>query len=94
MIPRFFSRRVLNLFSIRQQDFFRKRRARQRAAELRRAAELMEDRTLLATITWDGGAGSFNWNDTDNWDTDSIPTALDDAVLGDLASLTFTHQSA
>ena len=38
--------------------------------ELRRELEALEDRTTPATVTWDGGAGTFDWNDAANWDTD------------------------
>ncbi|MFK7971152.1 MAG: T9SS type A sorting domain-containing protein [Bacteroidia bacterium] len=34
-----------------------------------------------ATVTWDGGAGTNNWTDAMNWDTDALPTASDDADL-------------
>jgi hypothetical protein len=47
--------------------------------------EPLEDRCLLATIAWDGGVGSFNWQDDLNWDTDTLPGAADDAFIGDLA---------
>ncbi len=46
--------------------------------------EVLEERALLATVTWDGGASTFNWNDALNWDTNSLPTAADDAVVPDL----------
>ena len=51
-----------------------------------KGVEHLEDRSLLASILWDGGAGTFHWNDGDNWDTDSVPTAADDVTIGDLAS--------
>lgn len=34
-----------------------------------------------ATVTWDGGAGTNNWTDPLNWDTDALPTASDDVDL-------------
>lgn len=34
-----------------------------------------------ATVTWDGGAGTSNWSDASNWDTESLPTATDDVVI-------------
>ncbi|WP_020474715.1 LamG-like jellyroll fold domain-containing protein [Zavarzinella formosa] len=41
----------------------------------------LEDRSNPAIVTWDGGAGTFNWTDPANWDTDRLPTADDDVVL-------------
>ncbi|MGR3810271.1 hypothetical protein [Jiulongibacter sp. NS-SX5] len=34
-----------------------------------------------STITWDGGAGSLNWSDANNWDSNSLPVAGDDVVI-------------
>jgi hypothetical protein len=44
----------------------------------------LERRTLLATVIWDGGAGTYNWGDKNNWSGDNLPTALDDVVINDL----------
>jgi hypothetical protein len=33
------------------------------------------------TVTWDGGAGTNNWIDALNWDTDEIPTTTDDVII-------------
>jgi hypothetical protein len=30
---------------------------------------------------WDGGAGTVNWGDANNWDTDGVPTATDNVEL-------------
>ena len=43
--------------------------------------EYLERRDLLALVSWDGGAGSFEWNDAQNWSTDSLPNANDDVEL-------------
>jgi hypothetical protein len=53
-------------------------------ANRRPTGEPLESRVVPATITWDGGAGTFNWQDPLNWDSNSLPTASDDAVIGDL----------
>ena len=53
---------------------------------LRPRFELLEERRVLATVTWDGGAGTTAWEDAANWSTDSLPTAADDVVIADLAS--------
>gem|GEM_PF-1749058 len=34
-----------------------------------------------ATVNWDGGAGTTNWMDAMNWDTDALPTTADDVYL-------------
>ena len=43
--------------------------------------ELLEDRTLLATVTWDGGAGTLNFGDALNWDNDVPPSPANDYVI-------------
>jgi len=45
------------------------------------AVEALEPRLVLATVTWDGGAGTSVWNDAANWDTDVVPTIADDVVI-------------
>jgi len=39
---------------------------------------------VLATVTWDGGAGDFTWLSAANWSNDTVPTSADDAVIPDL----------
>ncbi|MGR3810272.1 hypothetical protein [Jiulongibacter sp. NS-SX5] len=34
-----------------------------------------------ATITWDGGAGTHNWGDPANWDTNTLPAVGDDVII-------------
>jgi hypothetical protein len=36
---------------------------------------------MCATVTWDGGAATNNWNDANNWSNDTLPTSADDVVL-------------
>lgn len=36
---------------------------------------------LAATIKWDGGASTTNWNDANNWDGNAVPTSTDDVIL-------------
>ena len=56
--------------------------------------ELLEYRQLLATVTWDGGAGNFEWTNPQNWDTDSLPGPADDVIIPDLTpDATITHSS-
>lgn len=41
------------------------------------------------TKTWDGGAGTNQWTDGDNWSPDGVPSASDDVVIdgGDVVEL-------
>jgi hypothetical protein len=34
-----------------------------------------------ATVTWDGGAGTSNWEDDNNWSNNADPTSADDVVI-------------
>ena len=43
--------------------------------------EALEPRMLLATVTWDGGAGTDSWHDAMNWSGDVLPGPLDDVVI-------------
>lgn len=36
---------------------------------------------IIFVKTWDGGAGTSNWGDAANWNTDGVPTANDDVEL-------------
>ncbi len=38
--------------------------------------------SLCAQIQWDGGAGTTNWSDANNWDPDGLPTASDEVSIG------------
>ncbi len=58
----------------------RNRRVRRRKF----AIELLEHRRLLAIVTWDGGAGTLNWTDANNWDNNVIPATVDSVVIPDL----------
>ena len=43
--------------------------------------EALERRSLMATVTWDGGAGDANWFTPQNWNGNILPTAGDDVVI-------------
>src|SRR5690242_11945753 len=43
--------------------------------------EALENRSLLAAISWDGGANTLNWNDASNWSNDLLPGAADDVTI-------------
>src|SRR5438046_1553940 len=53
---------------------------------------LLEDRIAPATVHWDGGASTFNWNDATNWENNQKPTANDDAVI-DTSGITIVHST-
>jgi hypothetical protein len=38
-------------------------------------------RMMIFSKTWDGGAGTHNWGDAANWNTDGVPSATDDVDL-------------
>ena len=57
----------------------------------RLAVERLEDRTAPAVIQWDGGAGTFNWADANNWVGNILPGSSDEAVIGSgFAGITVT----
>ena len=43
--------------------------------------EVLEDRRLLATVTWTGNGDGASWNQGSNWDTGSEPGSSDDAII-------------
>lgn len=43
--------------------------------------EPLEQRVVLSTVVWDGGAGSTDWNTPANWDGDVLPTFTDDVQI-------------
>ncbi|HMC11964.1 MAG TPA: hypothetical protein VKH44_11765, partial [Pirellulaceae bacterium] len=43
--------------------------------------EVLEDRRLLANVTWDGGGDGTTWGDRFNWSADTLPGASDDVVI-------------
>jgi len=60
---------------------------------------------FAAAITWDGGAGTSNWNDANNWSGNAVPTSSDDVTINtavtvlvntaaDVNSLTINNASA
>jgi len=53
------------------------------------AVSRLEDRTLLATVTWTNPSGG-DWDTPSNWSTDSVPGPSDDAVI-DTSGITVTH---
>ncbi|MFO0869119.1 MAG: LamG-like jellyroll fold domain-containing protein [Pirellulales bacterium] len=56
---------------------------RRRSPQRRRRLflEQLERRALLAVVAWDGGAGTLNWGDANNWSTNTLPGATDDVTI-------------
>jgi hypothetical protein len=50
--------------------------------------EKLENRRLLAAITWDGGGDGVNWTNALNWSTDVLPGPDDDATINIAANPT------
>jgi Dockerin type I domain len=69
----------------RRSEFHQVKRTVRRWARLR--LDRLEDRTVPATITWDGGptGQGTNWLDRVNWVGDVLPGFNDDVVIGPLA---------
>lgn len=43
--------------------------------------QTLEPRRLFAAVSWDGGAGTLEWNDPGNWSDDQLPTLSDDVTI-------------
>src|SRR5262245_37825962 len=56
--------------------------ARKRPPRVPLLLERLEDRTVPATVNWDGGGGDTDWNNRFNWDTNTLPGAGDDVQIG------------
>src|SRR5262245_59701145 len=57
----------------------------------RPGTELLEDRLVLSTVSWDGGGGNFDWNNALNWSTDALPGVADDVVINAATASPITH---
>lgn len=53
----------------------------------------LEERTVLAAVSWDGGGNDFNWANPLNWSGNILPTAADDVTI-DIVGQDATIQSA
>lgn len=53
--------------------------------------ETLEQRALLAAVTWDGGGNGVDWSDPLNWSTNALPGAADDVTID--APATVRHTS-
>src|SRR5205085_10006064 len=43
--------------------------------------ESLESRRVLSVVSWDGGAGTANWEDAPNWSDDALPGHADDVQI-------------
>ena len=55
--------------------------------------ESLEQRVVLATVTWTGGAGNLVWTTSGNWDSGALPGAGDDVVIPDLGQASVTYNN-
>ena len=44
-------------------------------------------------VTWDGGAGTSDWNDADNWNPTGVPGPTDDVIIDVASNPTIEHTS-
>jgi hypothetical protein len=44
-------------------------------------AEALENRAMLAAVSWDGGGDGLNWTSAKNWSGDVVPGASDDITI-------------
>ena len=49
---------------------------------------------LLHTIYWDGGAGTSNWNDANNWNPNILPNSLDNVTINTGTSISITNAAS
>jgi len=59
----------------------------------RLAVESLEDRRVLAAVSWDGGGDGINWSDGLNWSTNALPGSGDDVTINVVGTITVTHAS-
>ena len=71
-------------------QFFRRRQRKFLRSKRRRfVIEQLEDRRLLATVSWDGGGGNLLWSNPLNWSSDQLPGSSDDVTLDASGLVTF-----
>lgn len=52
--------------------------------------EQFEDRTVPASIFWDGGGDGVNWASANNWSTNVLPTSADDVTISGTGTITIS----
>ena len=56
--------------------------------------EYLEDRCLLASVSWDGGGDGTSWHDALNWSGNVLPGSSDDVVIDvDTEEITVIHSA-
>ena len=55
--------------------------------------EPLEERQMLAIVSWDGGAGDLLWSSAENWGGDVLPGTGDDVVIDAAGDVTIVHDS-
>ncbi|PQO40825.1 hypothetical protein, partial [Blastopirellula marina] len=55
--------------------------------------EILEDRKMLATITWDGGGEDHSWSNPLNWSNDQLPSIADDVTIDVEGSVTIEYNA-
>jgi hypothetical protein len=55
--------------------------------------EQLEDRLTPASVSWTGGAGTFNWTDANNWSGLAVPGAADDVTISTTVTSPITISS-
>src|SRR5208337_1959992 len=82
---------------MRRSKKIRRRATRGQIWALRPQCEVMENRTLLATMIWTNSAGgdwdvASNWVNSANPSDQHVPTSSDDAQIN-ISGITVTHSS-
>ncbi|MEQ8787638.1 MAG: Ig-like domain-containing protein [Pirellulaceae bacterium] len=65
-----------------------RRKSPSRRTRLAERFEILEDRSLLASVVWDGGGDGLNWSDAENWVGDLAPDTGDDVTIASSAPVT------
>ncbi|MCY2953562.1 MAG: hypothetical protein NTU53_16525, partial [Planctomycetota bacterium] len=83
------------MFTVKIHQRAWKLRSRRLARALRPCvAEVLEQRVLLATVSWDGSGDGASWNDPLNWSGDALPEAGDDVIVNVADNPTIRFTSA
>jgi len=72
----------------------RMRRQNKRKAIQYSAAESLEDRVMLAAVSWTGAGDGTNWNNAQNWSTQAVPGAGDSVTINLTNSQTIVYSSS
>lgn len=79
--------------SLSRPNFARRETPGRRPPRRRLRLELLEDRRVLDSVTWDGEGDGRSWHDSRNWSSDVLPTASDDVVINALGNFTVIHST-